>query len=125
VIIRRDGVMIDGNDPDELRKHLDGLNLPPDETAEPELLMPPRPGMPDGPGMPDRLGPGPRFGAPGKSWSFRLRGLMHDHAEVGYPSRLQHSTPRRQALRLPAIEKVGRNASQDFVERPDSGALPG
>ena len=37
--------------------------------------------------------------------------LMDYHAEVGYPSQLQHSTPRRQALRLPAIEKVGRNAS--------------
>ena len=54
VIIRRDGVLIDGNDPEKLRKHLDGLNLPPDETAEPEMLMPPRPGMPDGPDMPDR-----------------------------------------------------------------------
>ena len=62
VIIRRDGVMIDGNDPDKLRKHLDGLNLPPDETAEPEMLMPPRPGMPDSPDIPDRLGPGPKFG---------------------------------------------------------------
>jgi hypothetical protein len=47
----------------------------------------------------------------GKSWSFRLRALMDDDAEVGYPSRFQHSTPRRQALRFPAIEKVGRNAS--------------
>jgi len=56
--------MIDGNDPDELRKHLDGLDLPPYETAEPEMLMPPRQGMPDGSGMPDRLGPGPKFGAP-------------------------------------------------------------
>ena len=53
----------------------------------------------------------PFFKTDGKSWSFRLRGLMDDHAEVGYPSRFQHSTPRRQALRFPAIEKVGRNAS--------------
>jgi len=64
VIIRRDGVMIDGNDLEKLRKRLDGLNLPPDETAEPDLLMPPRPGMPDGPDIPDRPGPHPKFGAP-------------------------------------------------------------
>ena len=60
VIIRRDrwaGVTINRDDLDKLRGDLDGLNCP-DETVEPEMLMPPGPVIPGGPP------PGPKFGAP-------------------------------------------------------------
>jgi hypothetical protein len=44
ILIRRDGVMTDGIELDMLGKHLNGLNRPPEEPGEPEMLMPDRPG---------------------------------------------------------------------------------
>ena len=60
MIIRRDGgagVTIQREDLDNLRGDFDGLNCP-DETGEPEMLMPPPQSIPGGPRL------GPKFGAP-------------------------------------------------------------
>ncbi|MBV8351351.1 MAG: HEAT repeat domain-containing protein [Verrucomicrobia bacterium] len=60
MIIRRDGgagVTIQREDLDNSRGDFDGLNCP-DETGEPEMLMPPPQAIPGGPRL------GPKFGAP-------------------------------------------------------------